>query len=169
VLDTRLFAANQRPAVDVGLSVSRVGGKAQAPALRQVAGRLRLDYAQFIELEMFTRFGGISDTRVKSQITRGERIRAVLIQPRFASLRLADQVALLAALGAGVFDPLPVETIAALRPRLAGYLDANAADAVALVTPDGTLDEAVRTRLVEAVRALAQELAAASRTEAPAP
>ena len=168
VLDTALFAANQRPAVDVGLSVSRVGGKAQAPALRQVAGRLRLDYSQFIELEMFTRFGGMSDTRVASQITRGERIRALLIQPRFASLRLVDQVALLAALGAGVFDPLPVATIASIRPRIAAYLDTHAADAVAGVTPDGALDETVRTRLVEAVRALAQELAAASARDGPA-
>ena len=77
VLDSRLFAANQRPAVDVGLSVSRVGGKAQAPALRAASGRLRLDYSQFLELEMFTRFGGIADTRVKATIARGERIRAL--------------------------------------------------------------------------------------------
>ena len=73
VLDTRLFAANQRPAVDAGLSVSRVGGKAQKPALRDVSGRIRLDYSQFLELEMFTRFGGISDTRIKAQIARRER------------------------------------------------------------------------------------------------
>ena len=101
---TRLFAANQRPAVDVGLSVSRVGGKAQAPALRAAAGRLRLDYSQFLELEMFTRFGGIADTRVRATIARGERIRAALAQPRFATLRLVDQVALLSALSEGVFD-----------------------------------------------------------------
>ncbi|TNF05117.1 MAG: F0F1 ATP synthase subunit alpha, partial [Sphingomonadales bacterium] len=82
VLDSHLFAANQRPAVHVGLSVSRVGGKAQRPALRQVSGRIRLDYAQFLELEMFTRFGGMTDARVKSRITRGERIRAILAQPR---------------------------------------------------------------------------------------
>jgi F-type H+/Na+-transporting ATPase subunit alpha len=101
VLDSHLFAANQRPAVDVGLSVSRVGGKAQTAAMRAVSGRVRLDYAQFLELEMFTRFGGLSDSRVKSQITRGERIRALLNQPRFAALRLVDEVALLAALADG--------------------------------------------------------------------
>ena len=105
VLDSHLFAANQRPAIDVGLSVSRVGGKAQTAAMRAVSGRVRLDYAQFLELEMFTRFGGLSDARVKAQMTRGERIRALLNQPRFASLRLADEVALLAALADGVFDP----------------------------------------------------------------
>src|SRR5205823_5884562 len=104
VLDSHLFAANQRPAVDVGLSVSRVGGKAQTAAMRKVSGRVRLDYAQFLELEMFTRFGGLSDSRVKAQITRGERIRTLITQPRFAALRLADEVALLAALADGVFD-----------------------------------------------------------------
>ena len=65
VLDSHLFAANQRPAVDVGLSVSRVGGKAQTAAMRAVSGRVRLDYAQFLELEMFTRFGGLSDAASK--------------------------------------------------------------------------------------------------------
>ncbi|MEW5420556.1 F0F1 ATP synthase subunit alpha [Amorphus sp. 3PC139-8] len=168
VLDSRLFASNQRPAVDVGLSVSRVGGKAQAPSLRAVSGRLRLDYSQFLELEMFTRFGGMSDTRVKGQITRGERIRALLIQPRFASLRLVDQVALLAALADGVFDALPVETLAALRPRLASHLDQTATDAVSAITPDGTLDDSVRQRLVAAVKALADELAASAKTPQPA-
>ena len=90
MLDSHLFAANQRPAVDVGLSVSRVGGKAQTVAMRKVSGRVRLDYAQFLELEMFTRFGGLSDNRVKAQITRGERIRTLITQPRFGG-RLSPQ------------------------------------------------------------------------------
>ena len=157
VLDARLFAANQRPAVDTGLSVSRVGGKAQKPALRDVSGRIRLDYSQFLELEMFTRFGGISDTRVKAQIARGERIRALLTQPRFAPLRLADQVALLAALGAGVFDALPPERIAEIRPRLPAYLDAHAAEDVETLTKTGKLDDEMRARLAELVGKLAQE------------
>jgi F-type H+-transporting ATPase subunit alpha len=163
VLDSRLFAANQRPAVDVGLSVSRVGGKAQKPALREVSGTIRLDYSQFLELEMFTRFGGISDTRVKAQIVRGERIRALLTQPRFANLHLSDQVALLAALTDGVFDALPAEIVSAVRERLSAYLDANAKEAVAAVEKTGTLDKDVRARLVELVTALAHDLAAAEK------
>jgi F-type H+/Na+-transporting ATPase subunit alpha len=131
VLDSHLFAANQRRAVDVGLSVSRVGGKAQTAAMRKVSGRVRLDYAQFLELEMFTRFGGLSDTRVKAQIVRGERIRALLTQPRFAALRLADQVALLVGLADGVFDSLPVQVIEMVRERVAGYLDTHAGESVA--------------------------------------
>lgn len=159
VLDTRLFAANHRPAVDVGLSVSRVGGKAQKPALRAVSGRVRLDYAQFLELEMFTRFGGMSDTRVKGRIIRGERIRALLRQPRFASLRPADEIALLAALDEGVLDPLPVPLVAALRARIGQYLDRQAAAAVAAVNSDAAIGDDVRAKLVDAVRSLAKEMA----------
>jgi F-type H+/Na+-transporting ATPase subunit alpha len=154
VLDSRLFAANQRPAVDVGLSVSRVGGKAQAPALRAASGRLRLDYSQFLELEMFTRFGGIADTRVRGTIARGERIRALLAQPRFATLRLVDQVALLSALADGVFDAVGAPKVAEARQRIAAELDARAPETVAAVTRTGACDEKGRTRLVEAVRAL---------------
>jgi F-type H+/Na+-transporting ATPase subunit alpha len=154
VLDSRLFAANQRPAVDVGLSVSRVGGKAQAPALRAASGRLRLDYSQFLELEMFTRFGGIADARVRGTIVRGERIRALLAQPRFATLRLVDQVALLSALAEGVFDDMGAPKVAEARQRIAAELDAHAPETVAAVTRTGACDEEGRTRLVEAVRAL---------------
>ena len=151
---SRLFAANQRPPVDVGLSVSRVGGKAQAPALRAAAGRLRLDYSQFLELEMFTRFGGIADTRVRATIVRGERIRAALAQPRFATLRLVDQVALLSALSEGVFDTSPVGKVGEARARIAAQLDALAPDAVAAVMTTGACDKAQRASLIEAVRAL---------------
>ncbi|MCT2398450.1 F0F1 ATP synthase subunit alpha [Novosphingobium mangrovi (ex Huang et al. 2023)] len=156
VLDTRLFAANQRPAVDVGLSVSRVGGKAQKPALRQVSGRIRLDYAQFLELEMFTRLGGVSDTRFKDTLTRGERIRAVLSQPRFTPLRQADQVALLAALNTGVLDTLTPEAIAALRPRIAPALDDAASDLVAAIEAGEKLEFAAQTRLADVVRTLVE-------------
>ncbi len=159
VLDARLFAANQRPAVDVGLSVSRVGGKAQKRALRDVSGRLRLDYSQFLELEMFTRFGGISDTRVKAQITRGERIRALLTQPRFANLRLVDQVALLAALADGVFDAHPPELIPLLRGRLPVHLDQNGGPEVAELAQTGQLKDETRKKLTALVRGLVEDLA----------
>ena len=160
VLDSHLFAADQRPAVDVGLSVSRVGGKAQTAAMRAVSGRVRLDYAQFLELEMFTRFGGLSDARVKAQITRGERIRALLNQPRFAALRLVDEVALLAALADGVFDQLPEKVIGEVRQRVAAHLDGRAGECVAAITKTGALDDAARAALISALGDLAKELAA---------
>ena len=159
VLNAHLFAANQRPAVDVGLSVSRVGGKAQHPALRAVSGRVRLDYAQFQELEMFTRFGGISNARVKAQITRGERIRALLTQPRYAGLRLADQVALLAALAEGVLDGLPAEALGALRRRLPAWLDARAPKTLAALAETATLSDEARAELSALVADLGRELA----------
>jgi F-type H+/Na+-transporting ATPase subunit alpha len=151
VLDSHLFAANQRPAVNIGLSVSRVGGKTQKPALREVSGSLRLEYAQFQELEMFTRFGGISDTRVKAQIARGERIRALLTQPRFAPLRLADQVALLAALADGRFDALPPARLAELRRRLPAHMDGTAGAAAQAVAATGKLSPENRAALIAAV------------------
>ncbi len=130
VLDARLFNEGQqaggrrRP-----LSVSRVGGKTQAPALRAAAERLRLDYAQFLELEIFTRFGGMSDVRVRGQLTRGARIRAALDQPRHAPLRLADEAALMLAVQSGALDALPVEAVAKFRDALPAALDrARAAD-----------------------------------------
>lgn len=158
VLDSHLAAANQQPAVDVGLSVSRVGGKAQPRVLRDVAGRVRLDYAQFLELELFTRFGGLSDSRVKAQLQRGERTRAVFAQPRFAALRRIDQVALLAALSEGVFDAYPATLLKTLRTRLPAWLDARAAALAQEVDRSGQLDDAQRTALVAEVAALCAEL-----------
>jgi F-type H+-transporting ATPase subunit alpha len=167
VLDASLFAANQRPAVDVGLSVSRVGGKAQIAALRKVSGRLRLDYSQFLELEMFTRFGGLTDARVKAQIVRGQQIRALITQPRFTPLRPVDEVALLAALADGVFDALPVEgCIVSMRARLAAHLDAHGGTAAAAALAEtGALDVTTQAGLVAAVRDLAQQVVAAPTAE----
>jgi F-type H+-transporting ATPase subunit alpha len=169
VLDSHLFAANQRPAIDVGLSVSRVGGKAQTAAMRKVSGRVRLDYAQFLELEMFTRFGGLSDNRVKAQITRGESIRSLINQPRFVALRLVDEVALLAALADGVFDSWPAKVIDEVRGRLAAHLDAHAGESVKEITSAGELDDTTRAALSAAVGNLAKELAAGleQKNEAP--
>ena len=110
-------------AVDVGTSVSRVGGKTQAPALREAAETLRLDYAQFLELELFTRFGGVTDAQVKDKIARGRRIRAILSQQQYAPLRLVDEVALVLALQRGVLDRLPLQLIGKFRAELPGWLD----------------------------------------------
>jgi F-type H+-transporting ATPase subunit alpha len=161
VLDSHLFAANLRPAVEVGLSVSRVGGKAQTRALRTASGRLRLDYSQFLELEMFTRFGGLGDSRVRKQIAHGERIRALLTQPRFAALRPADQIALLAALDADIFDAHPPALIDELRRRLAAQLDTEAQAQAKAMNAGGELDAAARDTLIGVVHRLAQSIAAA--------
>jgi F-type H+-transporting ATPase subunit alpha len=159
VLNATLFHQGQKPAVDVGLSVSRVGGKTQKPALRHVSGKLRLDYAQFLELEMFTRFGGISDKRLKSRLVRGERIRALLTQPRFAMLRMVDQVALLVALSEGVLDDLPLPIVARLRAEVSRHLDAVQPGIVSSVTESGEISDEDSKALAEEVRRLASRLA----------
>lgn len=162
VLDTALFAANQRPAVDIGLSVSRVGGKAQHPALREVSGRLRLDYAQFLELEMFSRFGGLTDAHVARKIARGERIRALIAQPRFSALRTVDQIALLAALVAGVFDAQPAALAALVRSELAARardrLAPSAAPDAGAPLPFAPLTPDAQAALIAMVRELVDPL-----------
>lgn len=147
VLDARLFHAGQKPAIDIGTSVSRVGGKTQAPALRETTGMFRLDYAQFLELELFTRFGGAPDARVQKQIARGERLRALLVQPQSAPLRLVDEVALALALREGILDSVPATSIAELRSALPDWLDAHAATAVTGIARDGRMSEAIAAML----------------------
>jgi len=121
-----LFQKGILPAVDVGKSVSRVGGKAQLPAYRAVAGDLRLFYSQFEELEVFSRFGSRLDEHTRQTLARGRAIREVLKQPQFDPLPAAVQVATLLAATAGLFDQLApervVEASAGIRERLAGEL-----------------------------------------------
>ncbi len=154
VLDARLFHAGQKPAIDIGTSVSRVGGKTQAKALRDATGMFRLDYAQFLELEMFTRFGSVPDPRVQAQIARGERLRGLLVQPQFAPLRLVDEVALALALREGLLDAMPVEAMAELREALPDWLDRHAAAATLASTRDGTLSDSDAATLLAAVAVL---------------
>jgi F-type H+-transporting ATPase subunit alpha len=97
------------PAVDVGKSVSRVGGKAQRAAYRAVAGDLKLAYAQFEELETFARFGARLDENTRKIIEHGRRIRACLKQPEFAPVSVAAQIAVLLALTAKLFDSVPLD------------------------------------------------------------
>lgn len=158
VLDTRLFYEGHKPAVDVGTSVSRVGGRTQAPALREAADTLRLDYAQFLELELFTRFGGVADTQVKGKIARGARIRSVLSQLQYAPLRLADEVALVLALQSGVLDQLPLGEIGKFQSELSGWLDSTAATIVEEIERTGCLDDAGRTGLKATLSALVAHL-----------
>ena len=112
-LSPLLFRRGQLPAVDVGRSVSRVGGKAQLPAFRAVAGPLKLAYAQFEELESFARFGAKLDEDTRAQLERGRRVREALKQGEAEPLRVAHQIALLLAVAEGLFDTVPIEEMAA--------------------------------------------------------
>lgn len=158
VLDSRLFHEGHKPAVDTGTSVSRIGGKTQAPALREAAHAMRLDYAQFLELEMFTRFGGMPEGHVRDQLKRGERIRAILRQPQNAPLRLVDEVALLLAVQTGLLDPLPLDAVTTFRDALPETLDRDAGHALRAISETGKLNEAARAALMAAMTRLATQL-----------
>jgi F-type H+-transporting ATPase subunit alpha len=123
VMDSHLFHAGEMPAIDTGLSVSRVGGKTQSPLLRQAVASLRLDYAQFVDLEMFTRFGTTLDVRAQSKIARGQRTRALLTQIQYAPQPLAIQLALLFALQRGVLDTLALDKLSSFKHALPAWLE----------------------------------------------
>ncbi|MGK7937561.1 MAG: F0F1 ATP synthase subunit alpha, partial [Xenococcaceae cyanobacterium] len=110
-LTPNLFHKGILPAVDVGKSVSRVGGKTQLPAYRAVAGDLRLSYSQFEELEAFSRFGTRLDEATQKSIARGQRVREVLKQNQYQTIPVAEQIAILLAVTQGIFDDVPVEKI----------------------------------------------------------
>ncbi len=114
-LSPRLFELGVLPAIDVGKSVSRVGGKAQHAAYRAVAGDLKLAYAQFEELETFARFGALLDDDTRRIIEHGRRIRACLKQPEFAPVTVPAQIAILLALTADLFDAVPLDKMTAAR------------------------------------------------------
>jgi F-type H+-transporting ATPase subunit alpha len=157
-LDTKLFNEGRKPAIDVGLSVSRVGGKTQAPALRQAVESLRLEYTQFLELELFTRFGAMVDERTRRTIARGRRIRTVLGQPQLAPLRLGVEVALLLAVTEGVLDTVPEERAITFKTQLPDWLEQRARTVMERVEVDGTLPTEHREALLAAVKALATTL-----------
>jgi len=118
-----LFQKAILPAIDVGKSVSRVGGKAQLPAYRAVAGDLRLFYSQFEELEVFSRFGSRLDENTRQTLARGRAVREALKQPQYDPLPAADQIAILVAATAGLFDSLAPERIVEVSARIRDVLN----------------------------------------------
>jgi F-type H+-transporting ATPase subunit alpha len=134
-LDARLVARGQLPAIDVSRSVSRIGGKAQVRSLREEAGRMKLDYLQFLELEVFTRFGAKLDAGMESRIRRGRVLRQIFRQSRLTPWPAAAQLAWLVAYNDGCFDG---DDSDAIECKLARLLTASGLDVVALTQP---LDE----------------------------
>lgn len=145
-LDPALFARGQRPAIDIGRSVSRVGGAAQPAALREASANLRLDLAQYEEVRGFARFGAILDETTKRQLARGERLAALLRQPERQPVALAVEVATFWALNAGLLDAVAPEALEGLAARLVAT-SADFADLVAELGHAGTIDEALAGEL----------------------
>jgi F-type H+-transporting ATPase subunit alpha len=125
-LEPNLFFAGVRPAINVGLSVSRVGGAAQVKAMKQVAGSLRLDLAQYRELAAFAQFGSDLDKATQQLLNRGERLVVVLKQPQYQPLPMEKQVAILFAGARGFLDPIPVNMLAEYEKELYSYIEQNA-------------------------------------------
>ncbi len=121
-LTTQLFNEGIRPAIDVGLSVSRVGGAAQNSAMRAVSRHLALDIAQFLELQIFARFGTELDRATREQLARGERVRIILTQPQYEPMPVAHQVAVIYAAGQGYLDDVPVEQVRRFETLLLSFL-----------------------------------------------
>jgi F-type H+-transporting ATPase subunit alpha len=121
-LSTKLFDEGVLPAIDIGLSVSRVGGSAQNDAMREVSKNLALDVAQYLELRVFSRFGTELDSETRHQLDRGEKIRTVLTQPQFEPLPIADQIAIIYAASEGYLDKVPLDKVLDFQKLLVKHL-----------------------------------------------
>jgi F-type H+-transporting ATPase subunit alpha len=157
-LSTSLFSHGLKPAVDVGLSVSRVGGQAQRPEMRTLAGPLRVGYTQFEELEIFTRFGARVEEATRVRIERGRRIRAVLSQPRFEPVPVADEVVVLLTVTRGLADDVPLDRIPEMERLLRREVRERLPEIARQLAADAPLADDDRALLVETIRRVIQEM-----------
>ena len=140
-LETNLFNSGLRPAVDVGISVSRVGGNAQIKAMKSIAGMLRLDLAQFRELEAFSKFGSDLDKTTQQQLTRGRVMVEILKQNQYSPMLVEEQVAIIYAGINGYLDDIALEKVGDFEKGLLEYLDANSQDLLDAIRTSGKLKE----------------------------
>ena len=153
-LETDLFNSGTRPAVNVGLSVSRVGGSAQTRAMRKVAGQLRLDLAQYRELVTFAQFGTDDlDDATRTRLERGQRISEVLKQPQYVPLAMNNQVVVLYAAINGFMDQVPVDTVKKWENDFLAFMAASHNDILESITTNADIDEETETKLKEAIEA----------------
>ncbi|MBO6011743.1 MAG: F0F1 ATP synthase subunit alpha [Oscillospiraceae bacterium] len=157
-LESELFHSGMRPAVNVGLSVSRVGRSAQKPAMRKVTGTLRLDLAQYREMSVFLQFGAEVDSATAAMLERGVRKSELLKQPKHAPYSLADEVCLLLAAENGVFSDIPPEDVSDRARRLLRLLHMSCADVLEAVSVRGDIDEEIKSRLLSDMRRIIRRL-----------
>jgi F-type H+-transporting ATPase subunit alpha len=151
-LENDLFYSGVRPAVNVGISVSRVGGNAQIKAMKQVAGTLRLDLAQYRNLAAFAQFGSDLDKASQAQLARGARMVELLKQPQFAPMDVELQIASIYAGGKGYLDSLPVEQVLAFEKGLHEHLKSRAKDVLSAIIATGKLEKASEEALGKAIQ-----------------
>jgi F-type H+/Na+-transporting ATPase subunit alpha len=161
-LEPNLFFAGVRPAINVGLSVSRVGGAAQVKAMKQVAGTLRLDLAQYRELEAFAAFGSDLDASTQRQLTRGARLVEILKQPQYRPLSMEKQVTILYAGTRGFLDKLPVDSLARFEEGLFSFIQDRYPQIFSTLAEkeaiDDALDEQMKKALAEFVKEFEETL-----------
>jgi F-type H+-transporting ATPase subunit alpha len=150
-LESDLFFSGIRPAVNVGLSVSRVGGSAQIRAMRQIAGKLRLDLAQYRELAAFAQFGSDLDRATQVQLARGQRMVEVLKQGQYVPLAVERQIAIIFAGTQGLLDDLPVDQIASFETFLYSFMDRKYAQLFADIASKREITDEIREALTRAV------------------
>ncbi len=152
-LEGELFYSGQRPALNVGVSVSRVGGDAQTKAMRQVAGRLRLDLAQFRSLAAFAQFGSDLDKSTQAQLDRGLRLTELLKQPQYQPMQLTDQILLLFAGTNGYLDKAAVDRVKEWQVSFLRTMNTQYADVVSAIATDKAISDATRPKLEAALKA----------------
>ena len=153
-LETDLFNSGTRPAVNVGLSVSRVGGSAQTRAMRKVAGQLRLDLAQYRELVTFAQFGTDDlDDATRTRLERGQRISEVLKQAQYVPLPMNNQVVVLYAAINGFMDQVPVDTVKQWESNFIAFMSANHSEILESISTNADINEETETKLKEAIEA----------------
>jgi F-type H+/Na+-transporting ATPase subunit alpha len=155
-LETDLFFQGVRPAINVGISVSRVGGSAQVKAMKKVSGRLRLDLAQYRELEAFAQFGSELDKASQAQLDRGARTVEILKQAQYAPVAVEDQIVIIWAVGNGKLDDIGVPDVRRFEIELAEYLRSRHGDLLDAIRDTGTLEEGREEALGDAVDAFKQ-------------
>ena len=161
-LQTDLFFQGQRPAVDVGISVSRVGGSAQIKAMKQVAGSLRLDLASYRELQAFTQFGSDLDKATQDQLTRGSHMTELLKQGRYMPMPVAEQVVAIFAGNEGFLDDLPLTSVVRFRTELLASLRASKPEILQTINMEKKLSDETKVALKEAIAAFKQSFDAAA-------
>lgn len=162
-LSPDLFQRNHLPAVDVGKSVSRVGGKTQLPAYRTVTGDLRLSYAQFEELEMFARFGTRLDEKTRATIERGRRVRKVLTQRELQPQTIPEQIAVLLSVTEGLFDPVDVEALPELEKRVRSAVTGELKDICEKIESGEQLPDEDQAAILSVARRVVDEYLSSTR------
>jgi len=159
-LETDLFNQGVRPAVNVGLSVSRVGGSAQIKAMRQVAGTLKLELAQYRELAAFAQFGSDLDKATQAQLNRGQRLVELLKQNQFSPLPFSKQILIIFAGTGGFLDDLPVNQVRDFEKELYEYVDATQAGLLRTIMEKKILDDALKAQLTDVIKQAKQQFVA---------